>query len=85
VGFFGPVVGLTVAIGGANVAGSTKKSFMASTIFVAYCVGNIVGPHMIRSETKAQHYPALWSSLIGWLVQYKHTCAFLEEDSADKL
>lgn len=66
VGFFGPVVGLVVAIGGANVAGSTKKSFMASTIFVAYCVGNIVGPQMIRSDTKAQHYPALWSSLIAW-------------------
>ncbi|KAH8171457.1 major facilitator superfamily protein [Sarocladium implicatum] len=65
VGFFGPVVGLIVSIGGANAAGSTKKSFMASTIFVAYCVGNIVGPQMIRSETKHQHYPALWSSLIG--------------------
>lgn len=69
IGFFGPVVGLVVAVGGANVAGQTKKSFMASTIFVAYCVGNIVGPHMIRTPTKAQHYPALWSSLIGWYVE----------------
>lgn len=43
-----------------------NSNFMASTIFVAYCVGNIVGPQMIRTPIKAQHYPALWSSLIGW-------------------
>ncbi|KAH8174510.1 major facilitator superfamily protein [Sarocladium implicatum] len=57
IGFFGPVVSLTVALGAANVAGETKKSFMASAVFVAYCVGNIVGPQMIRTETKDKHYP----------------------------
>lgn len=66
IGFFGPVVGLTVAIGSSNVAGETKKGFMASTVFIAYCVGNIVGPQMIRSETKKEHYPGLWAGLIGW-------------------
>ncbi|KAL2211706.1 MFS general substrate transporter [Sarocladium strictum] len=64
IGFFGPVVSLTVALGAANVAGETKKSFMASAVFVAYCVGNIVGPQMIRSETKNKHYPELWTGLI---------------------
>ncbi|KAJ3476804.1 hypothetical protein NLG97_g9012 [Lecanicillium saksenae] len=48
----------------ANVAGHTKKSFMAATIFVAYCVGNIVGPQLVWSQTKSQHYPALWLGLI---------------------
>ena len=66
IGFFGPVVSLTVALGAANVAGETKKSFMASAVFVAYCVGNIVGPQMIRTETKDQHYPELWIGLIAW-------------------
>lgn len=66
IGFFGPAVGLTVTLGAGNVAGNTKQSFMASILFVAYCVGNIVGPQMIRSQTKDQHYPALWSGLIGW-------------------
>ena len=47
-----------------NVAGATKKSAMAAAIFVAYCVGNIVGPQLIKSQTKAQHYPELWSGLI---------------------
>ena len=66
IGFFGPVVGLTVTIGAANVAGETKKSFMASAVFVGYCVGNIVGPQLIKSQTKAQHYPELWTALIIW-------------------
>ena len=66
VGFFGPVVSLTVTLGAANVAGETKKSFMAAAVFVAYCVGNIIGPFLIRSETKAQHYPELWTGLIIW-------------------
>ncbi|KAJ4294329.1 hypothetical protein N0V90_008019 [Kalmusia sp. IMI 367209] len=64
VGFFGPVVGLTVTLGAANVAGETKKSFMASAVFVAYCVGNIIGPQLVKSQSKAKHYPELWTGLI---------------------
>ncbi|KAI3530388.1 allantoate permease [Colletotrichum filicis] len=64
IGFFGPVVSLTVTLGASNVAGETKKSFMASAVFVAYCVGNIVGPQLVKSETKPQHYPQLWTGLI---------------------
>ena len=51
---------------GSNVAGATKKSCMAAAIFVAYCVGNIVGPQLIKSETKKDHYPELWTGLIIW-------------------
>lgn len=65
-GFFGIVVSLTVTLGAANVAGETKKSFMASAVFVAYCVGNIVGPQLVKSETRAEHYPELWTGLIIW-------------------
>lgn len=68
IGFFGPVVGLTVALGAANVAGETKKSFMAAAVFVAYCVGNIVGPQMVRSQSKTEHYPELWIGLTVWYV-----------------
>lgn len=66
IGFFGPVVGLTVTLGAANVAGETKKSFMAAATFVAYCVGNIVGPQMVRSESRGRHYPELWTGLTAW-------------------
>ena len=39
IGFFAPVTSLIVSMGMANVAGNTKKSFMASGTFVMYCVG----------------------------------------------
>ncbi|KAI1172048.1 putative MFS transporter [Nemania sp. FL0916] len=68
IGFFGPVVGLAVSLGAGNVAGATKKSSMAAAVFVAYCVGNIVGPQLVRSQTKSQHYPALWTGLIIFYV-----------------
>jgi predicted PurR-regulated permease PerM len=77
IGFFGPVVSLIITIGIANVAGQTKKFFMAAMIFVAYCVGNIVGPQLIKSQTKSRHYPALWLGLIIWQVEhnrYEESC-----------
>ena len=64
IGFFGPTVSLIIVAGMSNVAGATKKSLMAATIFVAYAVGNIVGPNLIKSQTKARHYPELWLGLI---------------------
>ncbi|KAK1724908.1 hypothetical protein CaCOL14_001855 [Colletotrichum acutatum] len=63
-GFFGGVVSLVITLGMSNVAGHTKKSFMAGTIFAAYCVGNIVGPQLVKSQSKASHYPELWLGLI---------------------
>ncbi|KAL8949997.1 MAG: hypothetical protein Q9222_003940 [Ikaeria aurantiellina] len=64
IGFFGPVVSLIISTGMANVAGATKKSFTAAAIFVAYCVGNIVGPQLIKTQTLKRHYPELWLGLI---------------------
>jgi MFS family permease len=66
IGTFGAVVSLTIVLGMSNVAGATKKSTMAAAIFVAYCVGNIVGPQLINSERKGEHYPELWTGLIIW-------------------
>lgn len=77
IGFFGAVVSLVITIGMGNVAGHTKKGFMAATIFVAYCVGNIVGPQLIRSQTKTEHYPELWTGLIIWLVSIHCLCVRL--------
>ncbi|KAJ5965012.1 Major facilitator superfamily domain general substrate transporter [Penicillium vulpinum] len=63
-GFFGPVVSLIITIGASNVAGATKKTVMAATVFVAYTVGNIIGPQLVKSNTKAEHYPELWTGMI---------------------
>ncbi|KAL8632432.1 hypothetical protein Q9189_001807 [Teloschistes chrysophthalmus] len=64
IGFFGPVVSLIISLGMANVAGATKKSATAAAIFVAYCVGNIIGPQLIKTPTLKRHYPELWLGLI---------------------
>ncbi|KAK1992901.1 MFS general substrate transporter [Colletotrichum falcatum] len=67
-GFFGAVVSLVISLGMSNVAGHTKKSFVAATVFVAYCVGNVVGPQLVRSQSRARHYPELWTGLIACYV-----------------
>jgi predicted MFS family arabinose efflux permease len=64
IGTFGAVVSQTISVGMSNVAGATKKSAMAAAVFAAYCVGNIVGPQLIKSQTKKEHYPELWMGLI---------------------
>lgn len=64
IGFFAPITSLIVSMGMANVAGASKKSFQASAIFVFYCVGNIVGPLLIKTETVGKHYPRLWTGVI---------------------
>ena len=65
IGFFAPVTSLIVSMGMANVAGNSKKSAMAAGIFVFYCVGNIVGPFWIKSETRQEHYPMVWEGIVG--------------------
>ena len=65
IGFFAPVTSLIVSMGMANVAGNTKKSFMAASIFVMYCVGNIVGPFWIKTQTRVDHYPEVWQGIVG--------------------
>jgi dolichyl-phosphate-mannose--protein O-mannosyl transferase len=64
----GRMVGLTLAIVYAinipmslsiitsNVAGSSKKSVVSSLLFIAYCVGNIVGPQFFLA-TEEPSYP----------------------------
>ncbi|EHY53693.1 hypothetical protein HRR80_002293 [Exophiala dermatitidis] len=68
IGFFAPVTSLTVSMGMANVAGNTKKSYMAAATFVFYTVGNIASPFFIVYETVGQHYPRLWEGIIGCYV-----------------
>lgn len=63
-GFFAPITSLVVSLGMVNVAGNSKKSYTAAATFVWYCVGNIVGPQLIKTETVGQHYPRLWQAII---------------------
>lgn len=63
-GMFAPVTSLVVSLGMVNVAGNSKKSFTAAATFTFYCVGNIVGPQLIVTQTVGQHYPRLWTAII---------------------
>ena len=65
IGFCAPVTSLIVSMGMANVAGNTKQSFQAASIFVFYCVGNIVGPFWVKTQTVIEHYPMVWEGIIG--------------------
>ena len=56
IGFHGPFGGLVIVAGMSNVAGGAKKRLMAANGFVAYELGNIVGPLLIKSQTKTRHY-----------------------------
>lgn len=51
-----------------NVAGATKKTIMSSMIFVGYCLGNIISPQLLKSQTRAQHYPLMYGGIIFWYV-----------------
>lgn len=64
IGSFGAVVNMLIALGISNVGGATKKSFVSASTFVAYCLGNIIAPQLVRSQTKAQHYPLIFKSMI---------------------
>ena len=47
---------LALSIISSNVAGFTKRSATSALLFVAYCVGNIVGPQFFV-ESEEPHYP----------------------------
>lgn len=45
-----------------NVAGFSKRSVVSAMVFIAYCVGNIVGPQFY-DESEAPSYPVCISIL----------------------
>lgn len=49
-------------------------NFIKSTRLTEYS-GNIVGPQLVRSESKADHYPELWLGLIIWYAFTRPRCA----------
>lgn len=50
----------------ANTAGATKRSTVNAVFFIAYCVGNIVGPFSFKSNEA----PAYTSGIVTMLVAY---------------
>ncbi|CUS14887.1 unnamed protein product [Tuber aestivum] len=51
-----------------NVAGYTKKTTVNAIVFIAYCVGNLIGPHTINLKDGPMYVKAKTISLIAWCI-----------------
>ncbi|KAH8899236.1 major facilitator superfamily transporter allantoate, partial [Thozetella sp. PMI_491] len=47
-----------------NVAGWTKKTTVAAMYFIAYCIGNIIGPQVFQDKDKPGYRPAKITILV---------------------
>ncbi|KAL3450360.1 major facilitator superfamily domain-containing protein [Aspergillus insuetus] len=56
---------LALSLIASNVAGFTKRSVTSALIFVAYCVGNIVGPQMFLESEEPQYDTGMAASVAG--------------------
>ncbi|KAL2430458.1 putative transporter [Exophiala dermatitidis] len=56
---------LSLSLISSNVGGFTKRSVASATLFVAYCVGNIIGPQFFLASQKPRYTTGLRASLSG--------------------
>lgn len=54
---------MVMAMTSSNVGGFTKKTTVSAMVFMAYCVGNIIGPYMFF-ESEAPSYPSGFLAMI---------------------
>lgn len=62
-GVFAVNIPLSLSLVSSNVAGFTKRSVISALIFVAYCVGNIVGPQFYLAEEEPSYPVSLQNCL----------------------
>lgn len=51
---------LSLSLISSNVAGFTKRSVINSLVFIAYCVGNIVGPQFFNEAEEPAYPVSFW-------------------------
>ncbi|RMZ84257.1 hypothetical protein DV738_g805, partial [Chaetothyriales sp. CBS 135597] len=56
---------LSLSITSSNIGGFSKRSVSNSTMFVAYCVGNIIGPQFYYTRQKPKYQSGLAASVSG--------------------
>ncbi|OAP65297.1 MFS transporter, ACS family, allantoate permease [Fonsecaea erecta] len=56
---------LSLSLISSNVGGFTKRSVTSSTLFVAYCIGNIVGPQFFQSSQAPKYPTGIKAALSG--------------------
>ncbi|KAJ6124208.1 hypothetical protein N7471_011525 [Penicillium samsonianum] len=52
-----------------NVAGRTKKTMFASSFFVSYCVGNLIGPQLFFAREAPRYQSGFASMIVCFVVQ----------------
>ncbi|KAL4931765.1 MFS general substrate transporter [Aspergillus undulatus] len=62
---FGANIPLAMSLVSANVAGFTKRSVTSVLTFVAYCVGNIVGPQLFLEEEEPTYPTGMKGAISG--------------------
>ncbi|KAH8919299.1 MFS general substrate transporter [Atractiella rhizophila] len=60
---------LALAMVSANISGHTKKQFTGATTFIAYCVGNIIGPFTFKNEEAPRYKSAIVAMLCGYVIK----------------
>ncbi|KAJ5488545.1 hypothetical protein N7539_003435 [Penicillium diatomitis] len=65
---FAANIPLSLSLISSNVAGFTKKSTVSALMFVAYCVGNIVGPQFFVPTEKPSYPTGIKASMAGLIL-----------------
>ncbi|KAJ6105021.1 hypothetical protein N7486_003710 [Penicillium sp. IBT 16267x] len=59
---------LSLSLISSNVAGFTKKSTVSALMFIAYCVGNIVGPQFFLPDEKPSYPTGIKAAMSGLIL-----------------
>ncbi|KAF8665549.1 hypothetical protein AX16_000009 [Volvariella volvacea WC 439] len=66
---FGAVAVLNLAVMSGNVAGRTKQVVASTFVFVAWAVGNAIGPQVFRDDDKPRYVKAFVAHIVVYGVQ----------------
>ena len=66
---FGAVSVLNLAVMSNNVAGRTKQVVASSLVFIAWAVGNAVGPQVFRANDAPRYVKAFIAHMVVYAVQ----------------
>ncbi|KAH8673289.1 major facilitator superfamily domain-containing protein [Xylariales sp. PMI_506] len=66
--FFGSCYLQVIAFGTCNFAGYTKKTVVAAGIFIAYCLGNIIGPLLFDSKFSPRYSQSFTGIMVCFAV-----------------
>lgn len=79
-GVVGSPVILSWTLPGVNTAGHTKRTTVLGVYFIAFCSGNIIGPHLFLASEKPRYQTAIkslvgaYSAVIGLQMIYTAYC-----------